>query len=42
LGLIGYHWRFVKGYGRISKPLTNLLGKEALGWNEEVHRYSHF
>ena len=36
LGLTGYYRRFVKGYSSISKPLTNLLRNEALGWDKEA------
>ncbi|GJZ95232.1 gypsy/ty3 retroelement polyprotein [Tanacetum coccineum] len=33
LGLTGYYRRFIKGFTMISRSLTQLLKKEAYGWN---------
>jgi len=35
LGFCNFYWRFIKGFTRVSKPLTELTGKREWRWSDK-------
>jgi len=38
LGFCNFYWRFIKGFAKVAKPLTELTGKKEWRWTQEERR----
>jgi len=38
LGFCNFYWRFIEGFAKVAKPLTELTGKNEWKWTQEERR----